>query len=112
MNELILICDDDTVCREIYQSNLAKAGFRSVLAADGRMALTILERFLQMGAPPDPNVFSLTPMEHYELAGADLVGGYALQLLWEDGHRYGLYTWEYLRGLCPCDECRGEEEIE
>lgn len=59
-----------------------------------------------MGAPPDPNVFALAPQQTYELAGADLVGNYALQPLWEDGHHYGLYTWDYLRGLCPCVECR------
>lgn len=58
-----------------------------------------------MGAPPDPNVFSLKPKQAYELLGADLVGNYALQLLWSDGHKDGLYTWSYLRGLCPCDEC-------
>ncbi|HLB45595.1 MAG TPA: DUF971 domain-containing protein [Anaerolineales bacterium] len=61
-----------------------------------------------MGAPPDPTVFDLTPTQSYELIGADLVGNYALQPLWADGHRYGLYTWEYLRGLCPCEECRGK----
>jgi len=57
-----------------------------------------------MGLPPDPTVFDLKPAQSYELVGADLVGNYALQLLWADGHRYGLYTWEYLRGLCPCEE--------
>jgi len=54
-----------------------------------------------MGAPPDPNVFTLKPAQSYELVGADLVGNYGLQMLWEDGHKYGIYTWEYLRGLCP-----------
>jgi len=59
-----------------------------------------------MGGPPDPDVFLLTPAQSYELIGADVVGNYALQLLWQDGHRYGIYTWDYLRGLCPCEECR------
>ena len=34
------------------------------------------------------------------------VGNYAIQPEWSDGHHTGLYTWTYLRGLCPCDECR------
>jgi DUF971 family protein len=62
-----------------------------------------------MGAPPDPAVFDLIPAQHYELNGADIVGNYALQPLWADGHRYGIYTWEFLRGLCPCEDCRGKK---
>ncbi len=59
-----------------------------------------------MGTPPDPTVFDLKPTQTYELLGADLVGSYAVQFLWLDGHKYGLYGWDYLRGLCPCEECR------
>ena len=33
------------------------------------------------------------------------VGNYAVQLEWSDGHRTGLYSFEYLRSLCPCREC-------
>jgi DUF971 family protein len=33
------------------------------------------------------------------------VGNYAVQLEWSDGHRTGLYSFEYLRSLCPCPEC-------
>ncbi|HEX7594638.1 MAG TPA: DUF971 domain-containing protein [Anaerolineae bacterium] len=32
------------------------------------------------------------------------VGGYAIQFNWADGHSYGIYNWDYLRDLCPCDE--------
>ena len=59
-----------------------------------------------MGTPPDPTVFDLKPTQTYELLGADLVGSYAVQFLWQDGHKYGLYGWDYLRGLCPCKACR------
>lgn len=31
------------------------------------------------------------------------VGRYALSFAWSDGHDTGIYTYEYLRGLCPCD---------
>jgi prepilin-type processing-associated H-X9-DG protein len=34
------------------------------------------------------------------------MGNYALNILWADGHSYGIYTWEYLRGLCPCETCQ------
>ena len=36
------------------------------------------------------------------------VGRYALQFVWSDGHDTGFYTFDTLRGLCSCEECRGE----
>ncbi len=36
------------------------------------------------------------------------VGNYALQFGWSDGHNTGIYTFEYLRQLCPCSECLPE----
>jgi len=37
----------------------------------------------------------------------DAVGTYAIHFEWSDGHGAGIYSYEYLRGLCPCPECRG-----
>lgn len=37
--------------------------------------------------------------------GASLVGSYAVQFQWNDGHSHGIYSFEYLRTLCPCPEC-------
>jgi DUF971 family protein len=36
-----------------------------------------------------------------------LVGHYAVQFSWSDGHDTGLFTWERLRGMCGCERCRG-----
>lgn len=36
----------------------------------------------------------------------DLVGAYAIRITWSDGHATGIYTYEYLRTLCPCERCR------
>lgn len=36
------------------------------------------------------------------------VGNYALSFTWSDGHSTGIYTFEYLRQLCPCPQCRPE----
>lgn len=33
--------------------------------------------------------------------GAELVGNYAIKILFSDGHETGLYTWEYLRKIDP-----------
>ena len=35
-----------------------------------------------------------------------LVGNYAARIHWSDGHSTGLYTWQRLRELCPCVQCR------
>lgn len=32
---------------------------------------------------------------------AELVGNYALQITFSDGHKTGLFTWDYLRSLDP-----------
>lgn len=34
-----------------------------------------------------------------------LVGRYAVSFQWSDGHDTGLYSYETLRGLCPCAAC-------
>lgn len=36
------------------------------------------------------------------------VGRYALQFKWNDGHSSGIYSFEHLRDICPCDQCRSE----
>lgn len=33
------------------------------------------------------------------------VGNYALGFAWSDGHSTGIYTFDYLRKICPCPEC-------
>jgi DUF971 family protein len=34
-----------------------------------------------------------------------LVGAYGLRVNWSDGHGTGIYTFEQLLRLCPCDRC-------
>lgn len=62
----------------------------------------------KMGTLPDAEVYSLpeedSPRTH--LRNLEAVGSYALTIEWMDGHHYGIYTWNYLRLLCPCPECR------
>jgi DUF971 family protein len=37
--------------------------------------------------------------ESFELRGWEFVGGYALQPRWADGHRTGIYSYQYLKRL-------------
>lgn len=52
---------------------------------------------------PD-NLLILTPKRSYVLESLELVGNYALQLFWDDGHHTGIFTWDYLYHLCPSDD--------
>lgn len=36
----------------------------------------------------------------------EAVGSYALHITWSDGHNTGIYSYDYLREACECDECR------
>ncbi|MFQ5894403.1 MAG: gamma-butyrobetaine hydroxylase-like domain-containing protein [Nitrospinota bacterium] len=36
---------------------------------------------------------------------ASQVGHYALQFVWSDGHGTGIYSYDFLRAICPCEEC-------
>ena len=58
-------------------------------------------------APPDP-FRVLTASEAAavpDLVDIEPVGRYGLKPVWMDGHNTGIYTYEYLRSLCPCTEC-------
>jgi len=36
---------------------------------------------------------------------AKAVGNYALQIDFSDGHSTGIYSYDYLRTICPCEQC-------
>ena len=36
---------------------------------------------------------------------AHAVGNYALQIDFNDGHATGIYSFDFLRTICPCDAC-------
>jgi DUF971 family protein len=41
---------------------------------------------------------------------AEGVGKYAIKFKWNDGHEQGIYSWQWLRQVCPCEECNKETE--
>ena len=38
------------------------------------------------------------------------VGNYAMSFTWNDGHSSGIYSWDFLRMICPCTECTAKRE--
>ena len=44
------------------------------------------------------------------IVNAALVGAYAIQLTWGDGHNSGFHTFMLLREMCPCEVCTRARE--
>jgi DUF971 family protein len=53
---------------------------------------------------------SLLPMfkPKIKAQAAHAVGNYALQIDFNDGHTTGIYSFDYLRTICPCQQCARE----
>jgi len=59
------------------------------------------------GEAGQPGWLDLKPTltdEQVELSDISLVGHYAVQPAWADGHSTGFYTFEQLREECPCPQ--------
>lgn len=66
------------------------------------------ERAKKESAHPGPQLSSpLLPMYKPKprAQSASQVGNYAIQISFSDGHSSGIFSYEYLRTRCPCDEC-------
>lgn len=42
--------------------------------------------------------------------GIEPVGNYAISFRWSDGHSTGIYRFEFLREICPCEACRSARD--
>ena len=43
---------------------------------------------------------------------AEGVGKYAIKFTWNDDHDLGIYSWKFLREVCPCAECKAQTGAE
>ena len=41
-----------------------------------------------------------------KMLNVEPVGHYAIRIDWSDGHNTGIYSYEHLRKICPCAECK------
>ncbi len=55
-----------------------------------------------MHLEPKDDVFLIPLMDVKvtRIKALEAVGNYALNIEWEDGHKYGIYNWHYLKTLC------------
>lgn len=51
----------------------------------------------ELHGPHDPLKLTVAPDKN--LVEVQPTGNYAVTLVWGDGHRFGIYTWAYLREL-------------
>jgi DUF971 family protein len=54
-----------------------------------------------------PPKVELTLPDAYQIKGIEMVGGYAIQITWKDGHDTGIYSWDYIQTLI---DVKGESE--
>ena len=41
-----------------------------------------------------------------KMLNVEAVGHYAIRIDWNDGHNTGIYSFDHLRKICPCAECK------
>ena len=64
------------------------------------------------GTPPQKTNFTApaNPFQMYRAApkmvDVEPVGNYAIRIVWNDGHSSGIYSWDHLRNICPCEVCK------
>jgi DUF971 family protein len=66
------------------------------------------ERAKKESAPAGPQLSSpLLPMYKPKprAQSASQVGHYAIQISFNDGHSSGIFSYDYLRTMCPCPDC-------
>lgn len=68
------------------------------------------------GTVPEKTNYSKPGADPFQMYKAPLkmndvepVGGYAVRIHWNDGHKAGIYSWEHLRRICPCEQCRASD---
>lgn len=84
--------------------------------ADGHVSILPV-RHLRLWCPcaecTDHGALGLDVRLAREPSGAQLrirevqeVGSYALGITFGDGHAYGIYSFQHLRDVCPCEHCQ------
>lgn len=66
----------------------------------------------EMGRPGTLASTTALTFAQQELIDLQLVGRYAVQPRWADGHETGIYAFEDLRALCPCADCTAARQAQ
>lgn len=86
-NKLLLTWNDNKI------STISLKYLRDQCPCAGCKGETILFKTFR---PPKPAILS---PEMYKIKNIEIVGDYAIQISWKDGHNTGIYSWDYLKTL-------------
>jgi DUF971 family protein len=86
-NKLLLTWNDNKI------STISLKYLRDQCPCAGCKGETILFKTFR---PPKPTILS---PEIYKIKNIEIVGDYAIQISWKDGHNTGIYSWDYLKTL-------------
>jgi DUF971 family protein len=67
------------------------------------------------GTEPQKTSYSaVNPFQMYKPAlrmeSVEPVGSYAVRIFWNDKHSSGIYSFDHLRKICPCEKCKSSRE--
>lgn len=82
--------------RSIYPFDLLRKECPCAVCRESRTAAA---------ADPFKVVTSAVRPGQVSVTDAEKVGWYALRFVWNDTHDTGIYSYDYLRSICPCEVC-------
>jgi DUF971 family protein len=63
------------------------------------------DKKVRMGTSPAASIELPMYKPRVTAKTAQAMGNYALQITFSDGHATGIYSFEHLREICPCEAC-------
>ena len=80
----------------------------TIVLMDGETLTGVIEwydkRCLKVNREGAPNLLIFKP--NAKPLSAEGVGKYAIKFSWNDNHDLGIYSWKFLREVCPCEDCK------
>ena len=99
---------------EIWPTELRLAKDRRTLTVvfDDGQSFALPAEYLRVKSPsaevqghlPDERK-TVPGKRHVTILEVNPVGNYAVRLVFDDMHSTGIYSFDYLREICPCEKC-------